>query len=152
MARRITLLMVSAVAAVALVAGPAAAAHNGNNKAELSGSTGITGNAIVNYSEGQGTFNGVTSVQNIPDGAYTYTVSLNGNNPQVICTFTATNGTGGCSEQDRPLAGFNMAEIRNAAGAVVASGTFDRRGNCRDADQGGSQCEANDARNGSMPQ
>lgn len=151
MTRRIVVFMLMTLAAVSLVAGPAWAAHNGNNQADLTGAGGVVGNAIVNYSEGQGTFNGTTSVRNLPDGVYTYTVTLNGSNPQLICSFTATNGTGGCSEQDIPLAGFNRAEIRQG-GLVVAMGTFERRGNCRDAGQAGSQCEANGPRSGSIPQ
>ncbi len=51
-------------------AGVAGAAHNGNNKAELAG-TGdpdATGQAIVNYREGTGTFNGTLTVRNLDAG------------------------------------------------------------------------------------
>ena len=143
MKRTIVVSTLLVLTALTLLAGPASAAHNGNNQATLTTAGTEVGNAIVNYSEGQGTFTGTTSVR-LPDGEYSLTVSLNGNNVQVICTFTVTNGTGGCSEQDLTLAGFNKAEIREA-GVVVAEGTFARRGNCRDADQAGSQCEANTA-------
>ncbi len=51
-------------------------------------------------------------------------------------------GTDGCSENRLPLAGFSRAEIVDESGAVVASGAFERRGNCRDADQAASLCEA----------
>lgn len=131
---------------VGAMASPALAAHNGNNKAALSGPTGATGDAIVNYSEGTGTFSSTVNVSGLAPGSYTFTVSLNGNNVQIICGFVVDgSGRSGCSDQDRALAGFNRAEIRDASGAVVASGDFARRGNCRDADQAGSQCEANDA-------
>lgn len=45
------------------VTGTALAAHNGNNKAELSGVG--TGTAVVNYSEGQSTFNGTVTVSGL---------------------------------------------------------------------------------------
>lgn len=126
-----------------LGASPASAAHNGNNRAELSGE-GSSGNAVVNYSEGQGTFNGTTKVTGLEPGeTYTFTVNLNGDNPQEICEFVAgRNGAGGCAAQGLPLAGFSQAAILDDAGATVASGTFDRRGNCRDPQQAASQCEA----------
>ena len=38
--------------------------------------------------------------------------------------------------------GFTMAVVRNAAGVAVVTGTFERRGNCRDPDQAMSQCTA----------
>lgn len=130
---------------VGAMASPALAAHNGNNMAELSGPGG-TGTAIVNYSEGTGTFSSSVNTSDLAPGQYTFTVSLNGNNPQVICTFVVDGSSReGCSNQDQGLAGFNRAEIRDAAGVVVTSGTFARRGNCRDAAQAASQCEANEA-------
>ena len=52
----------------------------------------------------------------------------------------------GCSANGLILPGFNAAEIVDDNGDVVASGIFARRGNCRDADQAGSLCEANAAR------
>lgn len=131
---------------VGAMASPALAAHNGNNMAELSGPTGATGSAIVNYSEGTGTFNSSVNTSGLEPGAYSFTVSLNGGSVQLICNFVVDGSSReGCSDQDRSLAGFNRAEIRDASGSVVASGLFARRGNCRDANQAGSQCEANDA-------
>ncbi len=59
-----------------------------------------------------------------------------------VCTFDTTTGRDGCSATDLGLPGFASARIVDGDGTVVASGTFERRGNCRDADQGGSQCEA----------
>jgi hypothetical protein len=131
---------------VGVMASPTLAAHNGNNKAELSGPTGATGNAIVNYSEGTGAFNSSVNTSGLQSGTYSFTVSLNGGNVQLVCNF-AVDGSSreGCSDQGRRLTGFNRAEIRDASGSVVASGLFARRGNCRDADQAGSQCEANGA-------
>ncbi|MEO7296018.1 MAG: hypothetical protein ABIZ57_07730 [Candidatus Limnocylindria bacterium] len=124
---------------------PVLGAHNGNNKATLAG--GATGNAIVNYSEGTGTFSGTVTTDGLEPGDYTFQVSLNGTNRTVICEFTVSqDGTrDGCSANGLTLSGFNTAEIVDDNGDVVASGIFARRGNCRDADQAGSLCEANDA-------
>jgi hypothetical protein len=50
----------------ALIAGSMAsvsASHNGNNRATFGGTT--SGHAIVNYSEGQGTFNGTATVRGL---------------------------------------------------------------------------------------
>ena len=121
------------------------AAHNGNNQAVLSG-TGdpdATGKAIVNYREGTGTFNGTITVQNLTPGA-TYTVLVRGaSGERVICTDVAnTQGSFTCSAQDLTLPGFVTAVVRDSAGTDVASGTFERRGNCRDPEQAGSQCAA----------
>jgi hypothetical protein len=141
-------LIALAVAAVALlgIASPASAAHFGNNKAALVGD-GVTGTAIVNYSEGTGTFNGSARVSGLEEGTYTFqVVSPDGQTATPICTFEADgNGTDGCSATGLTLGGFATAEIADANGEVVADGTFERRGNCRDADQAGSQCKANDA-------
>jgi hypothetical protein len=138
-------LAVMVVGVVALAA-PAFAAHNGNNYAELTGVQGtdvITGTAVINYSEGQGTFNSTLNASGLDAGDYRFTV----NGPagvQEICTFTVSGGgRQGCSAQDQALGGFGSAQIREAgSGAIVASGTFERRGNCRDPQQGGSQCES----------
>jgi hypothetical protein len=145
-------LIALAIAAVALlgIASPASAAHFGNNKAELTGTapdSAITGTATVNYSEGRGTFNGTTRVSGLePNTEYTFRVN-GAPDGQKICTFTTdANGAGGCSEQGLMLDGFGKAQIVNeTTNVVVASGDFARRGNCRDRDQAGSQCEANDA-------
>ncbi len=139
---------ISLLAAVlgVLLALPAAAAHNGNNKGDFDGSP-ATGSATINYSEGQGTFNGSLNVKGLQDGDYTFAVSLNGANRTELCDFTAGNGRQGCSFNGRELPGFNLAEILDADGNVVDSAVLARRGNCRDPQQGGSQCEANDTRN-----
>jgi len=123
----------------------ASTAHNGNNKAPITG-TGdqdATGQAIVNYREGTGTFNGTITVKNLTPGTtYTFFVRrLTGETP--ICTGVAnTQGTFTCSAQGLTLPGFTMAVVRDAAGMEVATGTFERRGNCRDPQQAGSQCVA----------
>lgn len=142
-------LVAIALAAVALlgIASPASAAHNGNNKAELTGPRGVTGTAIVNYSEGQGTFNATARVAGLPAGTYTFAVFNAANGSQTICTFTSDGtGTAGCSAQHLELEGFGVARIVDSSGAIVASGNFARRGNCRDANQAGSQCKANNTR------
>lgn len=126
---------------LAALASPALAAHNGNNRADLEGDA--TGRAVVNYSEGQGSFNGTVTVKGLEEGKlYTFQVTLNGGNARTVCTLVAgANGAAGCSAQDLDLPGFNTAEIVDADG-IVADGKFDRAGNCRDPQQGGSLCES----------
>jgi hypothetical protein len=139
------LLLAGAATALVLTALPAQAAHNGNNLASLSGD-GVSGTALLNYSEGTGTFSGTANVLGLVAGEeYRYVVNLNGANERVVCTFVAGPGSSGCSANGLALPGFNKAEIKHESGPV-ASGTFERRGNCRDPQQGGSQCEANDTR------
>lgn len=135
------------LATLASTAGPAMAAHNGNNRAEITGAADLdaTGRAIVNYSEGQGTFNGSITVSNLDPGAtYSFFVRRGAAGVDMpICTDTASSqGVFTCSEQQLALGGFTMAVVRDSAGAEVANGTFARRGNCRDADQAMSQCDA----------
>lgn len=147
MNRRLLSAITIGLIGASLMAGTVLAAHNGNNRAFISG-TGdpdASGVAIVNYSEGTGKFNGNITVANLDAGeSYTFLVrSPNGLVETVVCTGTAdANGTFTCSAQKLTLGGFAKAVVRDAAGVEVAVGTFDRRGNCRDADQAGSQCEA----------
>lgn len=127
------------------VTGTALAAHNGNNKAELSGVG--TGTAVVNYSEGQGTFNGTVTVSGLAantDYSFFVTGAAAGATGLLICSGTSdSSGTFTCSEQKLGLPGFTTAQVRTTiGGTVVASGTFERRGNCRDPEQAGSQCQA----------
>ena len=148
--RRKTVLVVAAVSLLAMLAipGGASAAHNGNNRAELAPGTDpdATGVAIVNYSEGRGDFNGNITVSGLAPGAtYTFVVRLAGAEmtDQTICSGTANQqGTFTCTAQHRPLNGFSMAVVEDSLGNDVASGVFARRGNCRDPDQNGSQCDA----------
>ena len=137
----VSMLAMLLVGSTALVS----AAHNGNNKAQLTG-TGdpdAQGQAVVNYREGTGTFNGNITVQNLEPGE-TYTFLVRGATGEtVICSADANSaGTFSCSAQDLTLPGFGTAVVRDSAGTEVASGIFARRGNCRDADQAGSQCQA----------
>ncbi len=133
--------------------GSASAAHNGNNKAQLVGvgtETDATGQAIVNYREGTGTFNGTVTVRNLMAGEtyeFYVTGAAAGDAGVLICSGEASNsGLFRCSAQALALPGFTTAEVREGDGDVVATGTFLRRGNCRDADQAGSQCESNGTR------
>ena len=147
MNRRLLSAITIGLLGVSLFAGTALGAHNGNNRAVVTGTgdADATGIAIVNYSEGQGTFNGNITVDNLVAGAaYTFLVrSPNGVSEQVICSGTAdSDRTFTCAAQKLALNGFARAVVRDAAGVEVAVGTFERRGNCRDADQAGSQCEA----------
>lgn len=145
MNRRLLSAITVGLLGVSLFAGTALAAHNGNNRAVLTGTgdADASGVAIVNYSEGQGTFNGNITVDNLVAGA-TYRFFVRGaTGEQLICAGIAdSSGTFTCSEQKLTLNGFGRAVVRNAAGVEVAVGTFARRGNCRDADQAASQCEA----------
>jgi len=133
--------------------GPVSAAHNGNSKTDLAG-TGdpdAAGQALVNYREGTGTFNGRTTVRNLePGAAYRFVVRRANGDEFVVCEGTANRqGLFACSGQDLVLTGtgpgFVQAAIETSGGVEVASGAFtpdERRGNCRDADQVGSQCMA----------
>lgn len=142
--RRPLIVVTLATATVAVVAGSALAAHNGNNRAELTGAG--SGIAIVNYSEGTGTFNGAIRVSGLaPNTAYAFYVAGAGAGTagRLICSDTS-DGAGNftCSEQHLSLPGFASAQLRTASGTVVVAGLFERRGNCRDPDQAGSQCDA----------
>lgn len=134
------MLVVGVLTLLAIAVGPAGAAHNGNNRADLTGHA--DGRAVVNYSAGQGTFNATVNVRGLDAGNYAFAVSLNGANRTEVCEIA--DGATGCSAQGLALPGFNTAEIVAADGEVVASGVFDRGGNCRDPQQGGTLCEAND--------
>ena len=127
-------------AVVGAMASPAAADHNSNNRATFTGV--VTGTAIANYSEGQGTFNAGTSVRGLAPGSYTYVLTNVANTTvQVVCSFTVdASGNGGCSDQDRSFAGFTTAEIRSGS-AVVATDRFTRQGKseCRDPQQAGAE-------------
>jgi hypothetical protein len=126
--------------AVLAVAGPAAADHNSNNRATFEDVA--AGTAIVNYSEGQGTFNGSISARDLePRTSYTFTVSLSGENMRTICSFTTNRaGNGSCSATGLTLPGFNTAEIR-LGNVVVDSDRFTRQGRseCRDPQQNGAE-------------
>jgi len=140
---RFRTLLITAFAVFAVAVPTALAAHNGNNSAQLTG-TGdpdATGKAIVNYSEGRGDFNGTINVKNLnPGETYSFFVRR-GATETLVCSGEANSqGTFTCQAQHLPLPGFTMAVVRNAAGIEVASGTFARRGNCRDPQQAGSLC------------
>jgi hypothetical protein len=137
-----TLLAAAAVVpfTVLAVAGPAAADHNSNNRATFDGPA--AGTAIVNYSEGQGTFNGSISARELQPGTtYSFTVSLNGGNVRTICSFTTNRaGNGSCNATGLELPGFNTAEIR-LGNVVVDDDRFTRQGRseCRDPQQAGAE-------------
>ena len=135
------------IRSIARARGRTLAAHNGNNRAELAGAGGITGVAIVNYSEGQGDFNGNVSASGLmPNTSYSFYVAGAGAGTAGVLICSGTSDAAGvftCSAQHKPLPGFSRAEIRlGTTTTVVAMGTFERRGNCRDPEQGGSQCVA----------
>ena len=136
-----TYFMVLLSLAALAVTGTALAAHNGNNKAELSGVG--SGTALVNYSEGLGKFSGTVTVRGLaPNTSYSFTVT-GASGIRTICSgISNSSGTFTCSAQQLTLPGFGTAQVRTSDGTVVASGTFERRGNCRDPEQAGSQCEA----------
>lgn len=126
-----------------LLALPAAAAHNGSNKAELAGDGG-TGTSVVNYSKGHDTFNASARVLGLDEGTYTFRLrSPDGQTAFDVCELESTgSGSATCSEVHRDFGGFATGEIVDDEGTVVAEGTYARRGNCRDPEQAGSQCEA----------
>lgn len=127
-----TAVLAAAGAGVVLTALPAQAGHESNNKADLVGA-GVSGSAVVNYAKGAPQeWRSTAHVAGlVPAAAYTFTV----NGPagvQVVCTFTANRqGAGGCTDGETDLGGFGTAQIRDAAGDVVAAGTFERRGGNR---------------------
>ena len=123
------------------------AAHLGNNKAEIvgTGDPDAEGQSTVNYREGTGSFNASATVSNLEPGA-TYTfVLVSATGEEEICEANANRqGKFQCGDQDvlQDEFGLTTAVIRDSENAVVAMGPYDRRGNCRAPDQGGSQCEA----------
>ena len=148
---RIKLFVLSAlvVGALAVVPGNAMAAHLGNSQADIAGSVDpdATGQATVNYSDGTGVFNGTINVANLDPGqTYTFSVRRANGTEVVFCSDTAgKNGRFHChgTKVDVPAPGFTMAVVRDSFGIEVANGVFDeRRGNCREPDQAGSQCTA----------
>ena len=143
---RYLLTVALAAAGLAAAAAPASAAHNGNNRAEVTGSgdPDAHGDAVVNYREGTGTFNGTISVRSLDPGeTYTFLVRSPAGAETPICSDEASpGGVFSCSEQDLRLGGFTRAVVRDESGTEVAGGMFDRRGNCRDPQQNGSQCNA----------
>ncbi|HYJ12869.1 MAG TPA: hypothetical protein VEW66_04725 [Thermomicrobiales bacterium] len=139
------------VIVVSGIASSASAAHLGNNRATISGTmdADATGKAVVNYSKGQGAFNGTITASNLePNQTYTFTVSrvFEGKiEVSTVCGGMANSqGTFTCSAQGVMLKGFATAEVRlgGSGGTVVASGQFERAGNCREAGQAGSLCHA----------
>ena len=147
---RFNVLLLAALVAFAVAAPTASAAHNGNNAAELSGTgdSDATGTAIVNYSAGRGNFNGTITVQNLEAGA-SYGFVARFQQPgfpiedTLICSGEANQqGTFTCQAQHFTLGRFGRAVVLDSAGDVVAAGTFERRGNCRDPEQFMTQCDA----------
>ncbi len=141
---RIYLVALLSLGALA-VTGTALAAHNGNNKADLSGAGGVTGVAVVNYSEGQGTFNGTITVQGLaPNTSYSFYVTGAGAGAagRLICSDTSNStGTFTCNAQGSPCPGSRPPRCGRAAARSLRA-VFERRGNCRDPQQAGSQCKA----------
>ena len=124
-----------AAAGLVVAALPAQAAHESNNRAELTSAidAGVAGKAVVNYAKGApNEWKSVAQVSGLtPATAYNFTV----NGPagvQLVCSFTTNaQGAGSCTDGEKDLGGFGTAQIRAADGAVVASGSFDRRGGNR---------------------
>jgi hypothetical protein len=127
---------------------PAAAAHFGNSMATITGSADAdaTGQAVVNYADGHDSFNSRITVRNLEPGeSYTFLVRNAAGVERVVCMDEASaQGTFTCSEQDLFADGFGLAiaVVRDSGGTEVAGGVFERRGNCREPNQAGSQCDA----------
>ncbi len=131
-----------AVAMAALLAVPAAADHIGNNKAELTGAGGVGGQSTANYATGADVIYAQARVDDLEPGDYTFRVRHNNGSTFTVCSFTADgSGSEGCAGSIDGV-GFHHADIVDAANSVVATGRYARRGNCREPQQGGSQCEA----------
>lgn len=145
---RFNAVLVAAFAALVVAAPNAVASHHSNNYAEVVGTADpdATGKAIVNYSEGGGDYTGSITVANLVPGAtYSYSVwrTAVDNSTVLLCTGEANSrGMFTCQAQHFVLGGFGQAVVRDAAGVVVAVGTFERRGTCRDPEQSMTQCEA----------
>lgn len=112
-------------------------AHESNNQATLSGTqdgNAITGNAIINYVAGREGWQSTVNLQgDLAAGTYTFFATGGPGVLQAICSFTVdgSGGRQGCSA-NTDLIGFTGAEVREADGTVVASGTFARRGGNRE--------------------
>ncbi len=126
----------------------ASAAHLGNNKAAIvgTGDPDATGQSVVNYRKGTGSFNASANVSNLEPGeTYTFLVRSMAGEERFICEAEANmQGTFQCSAQNVLPDEFGLTEavIQDADGMEVAAGLYDRRGNCRAPDQGASQCDA----------
>ncbi|HVM00729.1 MAG TPA: hypothetical protein VM324_15680 [Egibacteraceae bacterium] len=138
---KVGLVAVTMAVLAALAALPASAAHIGNNKAELSGD-GATGTSVANYSTGTDTIRANVRVRGLEAGQYTFQIRHANGTVTSICTFTAKGtGAAGCSGATSGR-GFHHADVVDDAGNLVATGEYERRGNCREADQAGSLCTA----------
>lgn len=112
-----------------------ASVHESNNRAELAGTQGgeaITGSSIVNFTgNGMNAWRSNVNVKGDLDaGTYSfYVISPDGTNRMLVCTFSVP-GRQGCSS-DTNVGGFATAEVEDGSGAVVASGSYARRGGNR---------------------
>ncbi len=144
--RRCRVAGVLCLGTLSLMAGPASASHNGNNQAEIfgTGDPDASGHVLVNYSDGSGEFNATVVVSNLePGGTYEFSALREGTY-FVMCAGTANSqGHLTCSAQHIVLPGFAIGVVRDSTGTQVAmTGTFDRRGNCREPAQERTLCEA----------
>jgi hypothetical protein len=127
MARRISLLIVAAVAALALVAGPAAAAHEANNRFDMAATTAALPDAdavgISNFSAGSNRWNNQVRVSGLtPSTAYDWR-GIGGGQNVVICT-VVTDGTGAGMCRSDVDSFLGSTELRDAAtGDLVARAT-----------------------------
>ena len=127
---------------------PVSAAHLGNSKATIvgTGDPDATGMSVVNYRKGTESFNASASVSNLePNATYTFLVRNAAGVERAICSAESnSNGKFDCNAQDVLPDGFGLTQaiVRDSAGNEVATGVYERRGNCRAPEQAGSQCEA----------
>lgn len=183
-ARRQTLRLAVVASAATLpllgLALPAVAAHESSNRLDFDAVMGSTadGGGRINYVKGASGDSEETSVwqQSLrfsglaPGAGYSVVVKrgegdgevVPGNRDRIICTFTATSsGTGTCTGRFLELRALAVAQLKDAAGTIVAQatrtgapipagGTFTTAapgeitsdGGCREPEQGGSQCAA----------
>ena len=150
MVRRTLMLVISALAAVALVAGPAAAAHEANNRFDMQATTAALPDADAvggsNYSAGnEGWSNHIRVTGLSPHTAYEWH-GIGGGNDVVICTVvTDARGTGTCHSDVNSFLG--RTDLRDAstgevvaqatasgdANSTVEDGEIERRGSQREA-------------------
>ena len=127
MARRFALLMISALAAVALVAGPAAAAHEANNRFDMAAASltlpAADAVGLSNFAAGSNGWSNQIRVRGLaPFNAYDWH-GIGGGRDVVICTVvTDDQGQGTCRSDVNSFLG--RTELRDAdAGEVVAQAT-----------------------------
>lgn len=125
---RITLLIGSLLAAVALVAAPATAAHEANNRFDMEATTKALADAdatgISNFAAGNSTWtNNVRARGLAPTTVYTW-VGIAAGAASAICSFTTdAAGSGSCRSDENSRLGATQIRTGGVDGAAVLSAT-----------------------------